>query len=176
MTLPQKTWQLDTASVLADHATLLLDGLARPDDLADFQAIAAVLPKFCHAGFECPLGDDQPGLDFLHCLRRTEESRYLAEAPFTHGVWRRLRRFGTLWRDGVDGLHRIPNCWLEFDLRDRTATEIPIPSLFVNIPAIAPTEYDATLEHVGAALEVVRSSATRAAMFRMHEEIGRAHV
>lgn len=160
--------------MLADHAVLLVDGLARPGDLTGFQAIAALLPKFCHAGFECPLGDDKPGLDFLHCLRRMEESRYLVEAPFSHGVWRRLRRFGTLWRDGVDGLYRIPNCWLEFDLRDRAAPEIPTPSLFVNIPAIGPSEYDATIEHVGAALEMVRSSATRAAMFRMHEVFGSA--
>lgn len=158
--------------MLADHETLLADGLARPGDMSGFRAIAALLPKFCHAGFECPLGNDEPGLDFLHCLRRMEESRYLVEGPCTDAVWRRLRCFGTLWREGADGLDRIPNCWLEFDLRDRAAADFPIPSLFVNTPAIGPAEYDATIEHVGAALQIERSSTTRAAMVRMHEVFG----
>jgi hypothetical protein len=170
--LLQKTCQLDTASVLSDHASLLAGGLARPAEMANFHAIAALLPKFCQAGFECPLGDDEPGLDFLHCLRRTEESRYLVEAPVAHVVWRRLKHFGTLWRNGADALDRIPNCCLEFDLRNQPATDVPAPSLFVNVPATDPAEYDATLEHVGSALQIARNSATRAAMIRMYEVFG----
>lgn len=168
----QKTHQLGTASVLAGHASLLAGGLARPADMAGLRVIAALLPTCCHAGFECLLGDDEPGLDFLHCLRRTEESRDLVEAPVAHAVWQRLRHFGTMWRNGADALDRIPNCWLEFDLRNQRATDVPVPSLFVDVPATGPAEYDATLEHVGAVLQMARNSATRAAMIRMYEVFG----
>ena len=168
----QKTYALDTAAVLAGHAALLSDGLARPGDLAAFHGVAAVLPTFCHAGFECPLGDDAPGLDFLHCLRRAEESRYLVEAPFADGAWGRLRRFGALWREGADGLDRVPSCWLEFDLRGRAAAEVPPPSLFVNVPATGAAGYDAAVERACAALGVARSAAMRDAMARTYEVLG----
>lgn len=171
MTSLQKTYPLNTATVLADIAPVL-DGLARCSDIAGFNAIAAALPIFCHAGFECPLGNDEPGLDFLHCLRRQEESRYLVQATSAHDVWQRLRHFGALWRDGADGLDQIPNCWLEFDLGDRAALDFPIPSLFLNIPAIAPAAYDAILDQVCAALRIQRSSTTRAAMMRLQQVFG----
>lgn len=158
--------------MLADHTSLLAGGLAHSADMTRFGAVAALLPRFCHAGFECPLGDDEPGLDFLHCLRRTEESRYLVDSPRADVIWRRLRRFGTVWRTGGTALDRIPNCWLEFDLRRQHTTDAPAPSLFVHVPATSPAEYDAAVEQVGAALQMARSPATRAAMIRLYETFG----
>jgi hypothetical protein len=163
---------LDTARVLADHAPLLGTGLASAGDLAALQKIAAVLPDVCHAGFECPLDTNEPGVDFLYCLRRAEESRHLLEAPPANGVWSWLRRFAAAWREGTGRLDRIPHAWLEFDLRRRLAAGVPAPSLFVNTPAMVVADYDATIAQLAGILGWVRGGATRTAMLRLHEVFG----
>lgn len=169
--MPQKTHALGTARVFADHEALLGAGLARPGDLASLRAIAGMLPDVCHAGFECPLGDDEPGVDFLYCLRRAEESRHLLDAPPDDGAWSRLRRFAACWRQEGE-LARIPNAWLEFDLRARQAAVVPAPSLFVNTPVSTTADYDAAIDRLADLLGCARSAATRAAMIRLHEVLG----
>ncbi|SFU16783.1 hypothetical protein SAMN05444141_11329 [Pseudovibrio denitrificans] len=156
-----KSYCLNTALILRDHAAQLQNGLVRSEDWERLQFLAKMFPQFCHAGFEVPLGESSPGADFLICLRRQKESGHLLNIVSPDENWRRLRRFALKWREGRNFLDCIPNCWLEFDLLQMKTDGHLEPSLFVNVPVKAVNKYADVIDQLADLLSFPVSRACR---------------
>lgn len=121
--------------------------LISPSAFSNINSFARVLPETLALntfGFECRLGEKNPGADFL-VLATASQGRdslaglhpasvlpnYLMDDP----IWQRVQDFGARWADPASPLHgAVDNVWLEFDV-DGPASSIPVPSVFFGLPA-----------------------------------------
>jgi len=167
-----KTCSFDLATALHDVRPLLCGDLGSAENFDAGLEIARILPSFGHAGFECPLGTDTPGMDFGTCLRRIDEGGQLTPAPGTDSftalqaadpVWRHLAAFAAEWRrDDSTLATSTPTVWLEFDLGRDASRTLPTPSLFVKFMGDGNRHADA----------LARSNAFRALIEKTVEILG----
>ena len=127
------------ADVLQPVAETIPSSLVSPASLA---AIAATVRELSgeltqHVGFECALGDATPTADFSLAIAPQPAvsallgAEHLPAAYLAHPVWDRLRQFSALWAEPGSPLHgNVRILWLEFDLRDASPSEVPVPSAF----------------------------------------------
>jgi hypothetical protein len=127
------------ADVLQPLAGAIPSSLVSPASLAAVAATVCELPGELtqHFGFECALGDATPTADFaLAIVPQEGESaklgpEHLPAAYLAHPVWDRLHQFSALWAEPGSPLRgSVRNLCLEFDLRDASPSEVPVPSAF----------------------------------------------
>jgi hypothetical protein len=127
------------ADVLQPLAGTIPSSLISPASLAAIAATVRELPGELtqHFGFECALGDATPTADFALAIVPQEgksaklDCEHLPAAYLAHPVWDRLRQFSALWAEPGSPLHgNVRILWLEFDLRDTSPSEVPVPSAF----------------------------------------------
>ncbi|MEO7275963.1 MAG: hypothetical protein ABIX28_21290 [Vicinamibacterales bacterium] len=103
------------------------------DNIDRIIALSRDVPHWQCAGFECRLGEADPGADFGIHVRRRDGLAGPAASP-SPDAWRRLEQFSRQWTAARSLLAlAIPAVSLEYDVSDPHASPQTAPSVFFSI-------------------------------------------
>ena len=129
----------DSLSVVLPYLSSLL---ASPQAVGRIQQAARLMPPVPRALLECRLSDTPGIVDLsqgisIYPHEKNLLNHYLPDTP----SWNPIYQLFQHWSDPHHVLHqRIASLWIEFDLDKKGFDLLPIPGVFLRLPALPPAE------------------------------------